>query len=526
MVLEPPKAIVGGTLIDGTGKRPIKDGTVVILGPWISGVGPSAKVDVPKNAEVINAEGKTVMPGFIDCHTHFTGLGLRRLTTLDLSQTKSVSEALNLVKGKVKDLPKGTWLVGRGWDESKWVERRYVTKKDLDRITPDNPVSLTRVCGHLTTLNSKALLLAKVTKDTPDPTGGKIDKDPKTGDPTGVLKDASRILSGLTPPATLEMQIKGLEKSCEIALSLGCTSIHDAGTGGQGFGIYQTALEKGTLNTRCYVMPRGDFVIPVFKEFGVRTGFGNDFLKIGPVKLIIDGSMGAHTAALFDPYADETSTNGIFTTPPEKVKEMAIQAHNLGMQIAIHAIGDRGIEETLNALEAAIEADPRPNHRHRIEHCEVLHDDQIARIKRLGIIASVQPNFVGEWSGPGGMYDTRLGSERLNLNNPYRRLWDEGIKMSFGSDCMPFNPIYGLWSAVNHPVKGSSLKLLEAVKCFTLDAAYSAFEENVKGSLEPGKLADIAILSEDLTAIPPTKIRDVNTEATIVGGKVLYRRAA
>jgi len=520
------KVVSGGTLIDGTGKPPIKDSAVVILGSTIIEVGRAEGVDIPKDAEVIDAKGKTVLPGLIDCHTHFIGMGVRTLTTLNLSQTKSVSEAVNLVKSRLTEMPKGAWLTGRGWDESKWVERRYVTKWDIDSVSPDNPVNLTRVCGHLTTLNSEALKLAKITKDTPDPPGGKIDKDPVTREPTGVLKDASRLIAGLTPPQTMEMTLKGVRKACEIALSLGCTGSHDAGTSGSGFSAYQTCMEDGSLTVRSYAMPRGDWVLSVFENAGIRTGFGNDLLKIGPAKFLIDGSMGAHTAALFEPYADEPSTNGIFTTPPERLKEMVMKVHKLGMQIAIHAIGDRGIEETLNALEAAIEEDPREDHRHRIEHCEVLHDDQIARIKRLGIIPSMQPNFVGEWSGLGGMYETRLGPDRLKLNNPYRRLLDDDIRLAFGSDCMPFNPIYGLWSAINHPIEKSRISLLEAVRGFTLDAAYSAFEEKIKGSLEPGKLADIVILSKDLTMMPPEKIMDAKVDATIVGGTVLYKRTA
>ena len=525
MMLGHPKVIVGGTLIDGTGGPPIREGAVFIVGSRIVAMGPVGSVEVPRDAEVIDAKRKTVMPGFIDAHTHFIGLGLRTLTTLNLRGTKSISEAVELVKEKLAEIPKGAWLRARGWDESKWAERRYITRWDLDQISPDNPVVLTRVCGHLVTLNTRALTLAKITKDTPDPPGGKIDKDPATNEPTGVLKDAGGLVYRVIPPTPEGMGLKGLRKSCEIALSLGCTSIHDAGTSAGGFSTYQEALEEGTLEVRVYAMPRGTMMIKAFEDLGIRTGFGNEFLRIGPVKLIIDGSMGAHTAALFEPYASDPSTSGIFTTPPERLTEMVVSAHKLGMQVAIHAIGDRGIEESLNAFEAALEEEPREDHRHRIEHCEVLTDDQIARIKRLGIVASMQPNFVGEWSQPGGMYETRLGPVRLRRNNPYRRLLDEGIKVAFGSDCMPFDPIYGLWSAVNHPIEESRITLEEAVKCYTLDAAYASFEEDLKGSIEPGKLADITVLSEDLTSIPPEKIRDVKVDMTMVGGRVAYRRS-
>jgi len=244
--------------------------------------------------------------------------------------------------------------------------------------------------------------------------------------------------------------------------------------------------------------------------------------------MYIDGSIGARTAVFFEPYADDPSTSGIFTTQPKDLRQRVLTSHRLGMQVAIHAIGDRGIEEALNAIEAALDEEPRNDHRHRIEHCEVLTENQILRIKRLGVVASMQPNFAGEWGQPGGMYEQRLGPERLRRSNPYRRMLDEGIKVAFGSDCgycppWPFNPIYGLWSAVNHPIEESRITLEKAIKCYTLDAAYASFEEDLKGSIEPGKLADITLLSEDLTSMPPEKIGEARVDLTMVDGNILWR---
>ncbi|MFX0207817.1 MAG: amidohydrolase, partial [Candidatus Hodarchaeota archaeon] len=205
-----------------------------------------------------------------------------------------------------------------------------------------------------------------------------------------------------------------------------------------------------------------------------------------------------------------------------------LRAHKLGMQVAIHAIGDKAIDEALNAIETALLHEPRKNHRHRIEHCEVINEDQILRIKQLGIVASMQPNFVGEWGNYGGMYEQRLGSQRFKLHNPYRKLFDEGIPLAFGSDCgycppWPFNPIFGIWSAVNHPIRENRISLVEAIKCYTLNGAYASFEEDIKGSIEPGKLADITILSEDLSLISPKNLLDVKVEMTIVNGKIQWR---
>ncbi|MBS7619641.1 amidohydrolase [Candidatus Bathyarchaeota archaeon] len=521
MSLEPcPRALIGGTLIDGTGRPPIEDSVVVIKGDWISSVGIKGKVEIPAGAEIIDVSGKTVMPGLIDAHTHFFRMGVAIVQLVDLSETYSINEALSLVKKRVSSVKKGEWIIGRGWDESKWKEKRYIVKDDLDPFTQDNPVMLSRICGHLITLNSKALSIAEITKNTPDPPRGKIDRG-QDGEPTGILRDARHLVERVLPPVTEELALEGLKQACRKALSLGCTGIHDAGLTPQDIRFYQKAYEKGLLSIRAYLMMHDEASEAAFK-LGVYTGFGNDFLKIGSIKLLIDGSMGARTAALFEPYSDDPSTKGLLLIPPEELNMKVKKAHNNMFQVAIHAIGDRGIELAINAIEEALKENPRKNHRHRIEHCEVLSSAQIERIKSLGIVASMQPNFVGEWSQLGGMYEARIGPKRLRQNNPYRAMLDEGVKLSFGSDCMPFNPIYGIHSAVNHPIKESRISLVEAVKGFTLDAAYSAFEEHIKGSIEPGKLADITIFEGDLTKISAEKIKDAKVYMTIVNGKILY----
>jgi len=523
---------MGGSLIDGTGKPPVRDSAVVIVGSKIVEAGPVGDIDLPRDAEVINAKGKTVMPGFIDSHTHFILMGVRTLTTLDLSETKSINEVVENVRVRLTELPKGAWLNGHGWDESGWTEKRYPTKKDLDHVSPDNPVVLTPYYGHMASVNSRALELAQIDGDTPNPAGGEIDKDPKTSEATGILKDeAIKLIDAVRPPTTKEMPLRSLEKACEIALMWGCTSIHELGAETIDFETYQTAREDGSLRVRAYVMPTAratDKMIDALETLGLRTRFGDKFLRIGSVKIYIDGSMGARTAVFSEPYADDPSTKGLFTISPKELRRRVSKAHEAGLQVAIHAIGDRGIEESINAIEAALEDDPREEHRHRIEHCEVLTEDQILRIKRLGILPSMQPNFAGEWGQLGGMYEQRLGPERLRLSNPYRRLLDEGVNIAFGSDCgfcppWPFNPLYGLWAAVNNPVEESRITLVEAVKCYTLNGAYASFEEDIKGSIEPGKLADITILSEDLTSIPPDKIRDVRVDLTMVNGGILWR---
>lgn len=524
--------IRGGTLIDGTGNHSVPNSIIVISGSKIVEVGTVEDVNVPKHAKIFDATGKTVIPSFIDSHTHFTLMGIRTLTTLDLSRTKSTAEVVEHVKRRLKELPKGAWLTGHGWDETTWSEKRYPTKYDLDHISSENPVVLTPFYGHLMSVNSQALKLANITKDTPDPPGGQIDRNPDTKEATGILREeAMNIIDDIKPSTTKKEVLSGIKKACEIALSWGCASIHDLGSDSIDINAYQTALENGILKVRAYVMPEARFseeLIDGLELIGIRTGFGDDFLRLGSVKIYIDGSMGSHTAIFSEPYDDEPSTYGIFAISPEELEQRVLRAHKLGMQVAIHAIGDRGIEEAINAIKTALEQEPRNDHRHRIEHCEVLTEKQILRIKRLGILLSMQPNFIGEWGQPGGMYEQRLGMKRLKQSNPYKRLLDEGIVVAFGSDCgycppWPFNPLFGLWSAINHPIEESQLTLEEAVKCYTLNGAFASFEEDIKGSVEPGKLADITILSDDLNFIPLEDIKNLTVEMTIVNGSIQWQ---
>lgn len=514
-------AIVGGRIIDGTGKQPIEEGVVIIDGSRIKSVGRRGEVEIPRDAEVIDASGKTILPGLIDAHTHFLMMGLRILRYVDLSRARSLEEGLDLVRKRVEETPAGEWVLGRGWDESLWPERRYITKEDLDPFSMDNPIMLVRICGHLISINSKALELAGITGDTPNPPGGLIDKGPD-GEPTGILRDARELVEGVIPPPTREEALEGLRRACELALRLGCTSVHDAGVRPFALEVYQRASEEGILKVRVYLM-LAEEASEAAERLGIKTGFGDEMLRIGPIKLLVDGSMGARTATLFEPYADDPSTRGIYTMAPKELWRRIKEAHRSGFQLAVHAIGDRGIEEVINAIEEALRENPRRDHRHRIEHCEVLTPNQIERIREFNLIASMQPNFVGNWSGPGGMYETRLGPERLRRNNPYRALVDEGVHVAFGSDCMPFHPLYGIWSAVNHPIRESRITVVEAVKCYTLESAYSSFEEEIKGSIEPGKLADITIVDGDMIE-EPEKIRDMQIYVTIVGGEILYRR--
>jgi predicted amidohydrolase YtcJ len=309
--------------------------------------------------------------------------------------------------------------------------------------------------------------------------------------------------------------------ACDHALTLGVTGVHDAGLGSNEVRAYKSATEKGELKIRATLMLREE--PSKTASLASNKDDGNNMLRIGPLKLLVDGSLGARTAALYEPYEDDPSTKGILLKTPDEIAELVKSAHNQNLQVAVHAIGDLAIEYAINAIQEALRGRPTKNHRHRIEHCEILSAQQIERLEQLRIVAAMQPNFVGEWSNPEGMYESRLGKRRLRVNNPYRALLDEGVIVCFGSDGMPFDPLYGIWSALNHPVRHSRITLEEAVRCYTLNSSYASFNENQVGSIEPGKLADITVFDKDLTKIQDETMRETKVYLTMVGGKILYK---
>lgn len=515
-----PRVLVGGTLIDGTGAPPINDSIVVIKDEYIVAVGKRDEIPIPDGSEVYDITGKTIMPGLIDSHCHFLWMGVAMKTMVLLNDTENIMEALVRVKKRVSKTKPGEWIVGNGWDESKWSENRYLNRYDLDVISPDNPVMLSRICGHLVVLNSMALEMANITKDTQDDKGGHVDKD-ESGENTGILRDCRYLVMDVIPKTSMETMIDALGVASEHALSLGCTGVHDAWLSASEIKSYQHALSAGKLKVRAYMFQSNE-VVDGSIAMGLETGFGNNMLRLGPSKLMMDGSLGARTAALFDPYDDEPDTSGLVLEKPEVLLTKVMKAHDNNIQTATHAIGDLAIEHSLDAIQEALRRNPRKDHRHRIEHCEITSAQQIERIRDLGVIPDMQPNFIGEWSGPGSMYRQRLGEKRDRMSNQYRAMLDEGIRVAFGSDGMPFNPIYGIWSAVNHPIRQNRITLEEAIMCYTLNAAYSGFWEDVTGSLETGKLADVAVFNGDLTDIPSEEIRDAECFMTLVNGKILY----
>lgn len=494
----------------------IKEEKIVVVGtfkdvqPWIG-----------EQTEVIDLAGKTVVPGFIDTHVHVRGFG-HFLVGVNLRGIGSVDEMQRLLRERVQKTPKGKWIVGRGWDQEKFREKRYPTRWDLDEAAPDNPVFFTRVCGHICVVNSKALESAAITKDAAAPLSSLIDRDSKTQEPTGILKENAMDSVRNTVPEPTEAELRDIcLQACQKAVEAGITSIHWLTQSPMEARILHQLRKEDKLKLRVYLVSPVDY-LDRFIETGLVTGFGDHMIKIGSIKILVDGSLGARTAALKQPYTDQPSTKGMMLFNQETLYELVLKAHRSGFQLAIHAIGDQAIAAALDALEKALEKAPRENHRHRLEHVSVLNESLIQRVKELNVIASVQPHFVVSdfWVG------NRLGETRSKGVYAFKSLIEKDILVAGGSDCPvePINPLLGIYAAVGREISPQErIPVEKALRMYTINAAYASFEEKTKGSIEVGKLADLTVLRDDIRKIEPGKIKDVAVEMTILGGKVVNR---
>ncbi len=472
--------------------------------------------------EVLDIGGKSIIPGFFDGHTHLASLGVG-FSHLNLGDTKSLVEALYRIKDKVEEVGEGEdkWIIGFGWDEAVWEEKRYITGNDINRVAFNNPVFLRRICCHLITVNSLAFNKLKI-----DPYAPGVEKDSK-GEVTGVLADVKLDLSSIRP--SKEEVKEAIRKACNYANSLGITSVNDFASDYQ-FEHYlemdmedEGKREERRLTVRVNLCPNIDF-LEELKVRGLKTGDGSDFLKIGALKIFFDGSIGAYTAKLSEPYSDRKETRGKFMRTRKEFKELIERAVSLGFQTASHAIGDEAIKLVLDVFEELEEKYSEiRGQRHRIEHAELLMEEGIERVKRLGLFLSMQPNFL-QWQGEKGFYWLRLGEERCGKLNEFRKIIDAEIELSFGSDGMPLGPFFGIKQVVINPRSNVKVSLEEALYCYTLGPAKASFIEHERGSIEEGKLADFIVLSEDPFKISPQMLDKIRIEKTFVGGFLVYDR--
>lgn len=470
---------------------------------------------------VLDLKGKTVVPGFVDCHVHMTSFG-RQLQALDLRNVGSIEEMKMKIREYIKKNPGKSWVLGGRWDHERFAEKRYPTRWDLDEAVSEKPVFLIRVCGHVGVANTKALKLAGITKETVV-AGGKVDLDEGSGEPDGVLMENALDLVWrvVSKPSAAELE-EACVQACRKAVEEGLTAVHWIVESAEELRLMQKLCMEGKLPLRVY-LGVSDKLLDEAAGFGLATGFGNDMLKLGFIKAFADGSLGARTAALKERYSDKPETCGMLLLSQRKLNSLVLKAHRAGWQVAVHAIGDKAIESALKAFSKVLKKHPNKNHRHRLEHCSVLNPKLIRRIKRLGLIASVQPHFIVSdfWVAE------RVGVERARWVYPFKTLMEEGVTVASGSDCPvePISPLLGIWAAVTRKAfKEESLTVEEALKTYTVNAAYASFDEDKRGTVEVGKFADLTVLSEDLFKVPPDKIREIKVEMTIVGGRIVYER--
>jgi len=511
----------------------IKDGKIARVG-----TSKEIREVAGRKTRIIDLKGKTVVPGLIDAHQHLCH-GAEHLMSVNCSSesVKSISDIIKKISERAHETPKDEWISGVSYDDTRLAEKRHPNRWDLDKATTEHPVILTHVGGHTGVLNSKGLWLAKITKDTPDPVGGHFEKDPKTNEPTGVVHEAAlTALSSssedeqpIIPPVKKEELVKGMRQLMKMYAQVGLTSIVDAWVTPPAIEAYMELLGRDELSVRIYMCIWYEY-LPELKRLGFHTGFGNEYLKIGPIKIIADGAMAGRTAALYKPYTDNPNSYGILAVDVETLDDVVSEAHKAGFQLAVHANGDKAIDLALKAYEKALKELPKENHRHRIEHCSVVNPETIKRIKRLGvtpILFAAYPYYHGEKLIPA------FGPERVRWLMAYRSFLDENVKVASHSDfpCSPYPPLLGMHSIVNRVTMGGKpfspeqrITPKEALRTYTNYAAYSTFEEKIKGSIEPGKLADLVVLSENPLTISPEKIKDISVETTIVGGKIVYQK--
>ncbi|MGH9324851.1 MAG: amidohydrolase [Vicinamibacteria bacterium] len=499
---------------------------VVVEAGKIVAVGGNDLLDSYEAARVIDLEGKMAMPGFNDTHIHIRGQARR---AVDLREAKSLGEIFGAVTAKANELGKGEWVTGYGWSEDQLEEKRRPLRFDLDEAAPENPVILTRAGGHSSVANSMALELAGVTRDTPDPEGGVIERDDQ-GELNGIIRERARIVSRLVPEATDDELRASFTLALENLLSLGITSIIQAGVPPEDYAEWERVYaEHGEDLPRAAVQIR--FPEPgAIATFGKKTGDGNERLRVGAVKITVDGGFTGPAAYTLEPYKNQGQYRGKMNYTDEELAAIVKAGHEAGWQLGFHAIGDAAIVLTVDAFAEALDALPREDHRHFLNHFTVMPpEDTMKKMAQYDILIAQQPNFTYTLEG---RYVDNLEGDHLQHNNALRTPMDHGIFVALGSDILPIGPMVGLYAAVTRKgvsgeVYGAEERITteEAIRGYTAKGAFLTREENVKGTLEPGKLADIIVLSDDLLAIDPEKILDVEVLMTIVNGKVVYERS-
>ncbi len=511
--------LTNGKVFTGLDEQPrfqavaVKDGKILAVG-----TNEEIAEHVGTSTHVLDVEGKLVIPGFIDAHCHFSSGG-HSLTKLDLRDARTIEHIQEKITERIKELPEGDLVVAYASfpNPSLFKGLGWPTKEILDKVSPNNPVIIQRRGGHAVWVNSVALELSGITKDTEAPPGGEIVKDPETGEPTGILKEAaSNLLKVWDKPKPKE----DIERALKHATQLGITGIQ-TGSYLKEIEIFKELNNEGKLTLRVYAW------IPVQEldraiEKGIMWGQGNEMVRVGLVKMFIDGTIGVRSALMFEPFAEEPGNTGMAQYEEEEFYALVEKAHKNGYQVGVHAIGDKAVHWVLNAFERAQNKHGKKGLRHRVEHCTVVTFEDAGRFGELGVVASMQPNITGS-----EIYRRiRLGKERARRVDMWRTLLNNGAVLAWGTDwpVSPLNPVENLYQLVTRYYKEERLTIAEAIKYYTYGSAYASHEEDIKGTLEKGKLADMVVLSRDLFTIPPSEILRTEVLYTILGGKIVYQK--
>ncbi|HYN24253.1 MAG TPA: amidohydrolase [Pyrinomonadaceae bacterium] len=485
---------------------------------------------------VIDAQGQMVLPGFNDSHVHFLSGGFQ-LSSVDLRDADTPEEFAERIRRFTEKVPAGRWITRGNWDHERWASVNgsapLPTKELIDRFTPNTPVFVSRLDGHMALANSLALKLAGVTRETPDPPGGLIVRDAKTGEATGILKDAAMTyVWKIVPESSFQEKLAAALAATEHAARLGVTSVQDVSAGND-VGVYQTLLDRGQLKTRIYAVSP----LPSWERLartGVRAYFGNHMLRIGGLKGFSDGSLGSTTAFFYEPYKDAPNTSGLAGDemfPEGAMLNRVREADRARLQIMIHAIGDRANDLILSIFEQVTRENGERDRRFRIEHAQHLRREDISRFGRTKVIASMQPYHAiddGRWA------EKRIGKERARTTYAFRSLLDAGATLAFGTDwtVAPLDPVLSIYAAVTRRtldgknpqgwVPEQKISVGEAVRAYTVGSAHAEFTEKEKGTITPGKLADLVIISRDIFRIDPRELENVKVVMTIMDGQVVY----
>src|SRR5215469_4867467 len=538
--------LTNGKVYTGNAKRPWAKIVAVRAGEI---VGVADTLDELKSlygadSEVIDLHGQFAMPGFNDAHTHIAAAGYKKLR-VDLEGVKSVGELQQRVRDRLKDYEQGDWITGAGWDHTLWPEQKFPTRRDLDVVSSTHPMIFGRVDRHVAVANCRALELAGITKETKDPPGGSIERDPITGEPTGMLKEdaAMRLVWSHVPPYGAAERRRALESALDEASKFGVTSVQDNSVvnesatdnfGWQNFLVYQQMLREGKLKVRVTEWLPFDLPLASLQRMRLAGGTTDPWLKTGALKEILDGSLGSRTAAMSEPYSDDSSTSGILRIQPHRLKQLATERDREGFQLAFHAIGDRANKIALDAFAAAAKVNGARDRRDRVEHAQIVGTGDFARFASFQVIASMQPSHLLDderWA------INRIGADRAKGAYAWHTMQEDGVWLAFGTDypVESINPLRGLYACVTRELPDGGpeggwqpqekLSIDQCIRAYTLGSAYAEFEETRKGTIAVGQLADIVVFPEDITAVPPAALLEMPVVMTIAGGRIVYQAA-